>query len=68
VGSWKDIHRYGSRFQIALQRAQVVSDLRTAHVIQKQILVLFCDYLYKAKDLQERPISIDVSPGCENRE
>jgi hypothetical protein len=60
VGSRKDIRRYGSGLQIALQRAQVVSDLQTAQVMQKKILVLFYDYLNKAKDPHERPVPIDV--------
>jgi hypothetical protein len=32
--------RYGSGLQIALQRAQVASDLRTTQIIQKKILDL----------------------------
>jgi hypothetical protein len=34
--------------------------IESHQVIQKQILVLFYDYLYKAKELHERPALLDV--------
>jgi hypothetical protein len=46
--------------QTALQPAQVVSDLRTVEVIQNNMLVLLCDYLYKPKEPHECAVSLDV--------